>query len=153
MRIGKLVNSLMAQSRLAACVVGAATAITLTAPTAHADPINVWSNWWQPCGQLCIYYSPGLQNGCFKADDDVPDLLAVRFSNCGTGTAGVGQVVGNNGASMGNRTNLCNVTAWYHANYTAPSYAYENWLGPGWSGNFTSTLRNNERSVNINSCV
>ncbi len=126
-------------------------AAAITAPAAHADNIDKWSSWWQPCDGLCIYYSQGLQDGCFQSNGSVPDLDAVEFKNCGTGTSGVGQVVGNNGASMGNVT-ACHVTAWYHANYTAPGSSYENWLDAGWAGNFTSTMRNNERSVNFNNC-
>lgn len=132
--------------------VGAAAAVA--APAAHADKIDTWKpgTWSQPCGSYCLYYSQGLYGGCYKDSVDVYDLNYVIFENCGEGSAGVGQRVGNNAASMGNKDTDCNVTAWYHAGWTAPSYTYENWLDPGYSGNLTSVMRNNERSINVNSC-
>jgi hypothetical protein len=138
----------------------AATAVAATAlfaaPAANADAINQWSSFWQPCGTyLCLYYSQALANGAFvPTGTSYSDLNYYKFVNVGVGTAGVGQVVGNNAASMGNNTINCNVATYYYKNFSyGGNYSLENWLSPGHAGNLTSTMRNNDRSINVNNCT
>ena len=133
--------------------IGAGAAAVAT--PAQATNIDTWSSFWQPCGTyMCLYYSPALDNASWRPSGTADaDLANNYFSNGGTGTAGSGQVVANNAASMGNNTTNCNVTTWVYANYTGYSSADNNWLHAGHAGNLTSHLRNNERSIKVNSCT
>ncbi|MGW7376781.1 hypothetical protein DEJ48_04040 [Streptomyces venezuelae] len=129
-----------------------AGALTL-APTAGATSWNIdkWPSFWQPCGTyMCLYYSPNLDNASWTpTSTSDKDLGGNKFGNHGTGTAGAGQVVRNNAASMGNNTTNCHVATFVSPNFQGDA----NWLHAGHGGNLNSTLRNNEASIRVDSCT
>ncbi|GIG92305.1 hypothetical protein [Plantactinospora endophytica] len=153
-------NSISAlRTRVAVLAAGAVAAsgiaVGLASP-AQAANIDTWSSFWQPCGTyLCLYYSPGLTNASWRpGGTSYSNLSGYTFSNGGTGTAGAGQAVRNNAASMGNHTANCNVTTWISPGFTGPygDWRDNNWLSPGHAGNLNGYLRNNEASINVNNC-
>ncbi|MFD7497571.1 hypothetical protein ACFV8T_35395 [Streptomyces sp. NPDC059832] len=141
------------RTTLAATAVAAVGAVTLgLAPTASASSQNIdtWSSFWQPCGTyMCLYYSPGLKNASWtptRTSD--ADLAGNKFANHGTGSAGAGQVVRNNAASMGNHTTNCHVTVFSKTSF----HGNTNWLRAGHAGNLT-TLRNDNASIRVDGCT
>jgi len=151
-----LTHALRRVSLFAAALATASVTLAVAPQSAQADEIDTWSSFWQPCGTfMCLYYSPGLTNASWRPVGNniyFSDLNDVKFSNGGTGTQGAGQVVGNNAASMGNHTSNCNLTVWVGVGMTG-TYSQENWLKPGHAGNLTPTLRNHDRSINVNNCT
>ncbi|MEV0784930.1 hypothetical protein AB0I52_18535 [Streptomyces sp. NPDC050423] len=142
------------RTALAATAMAAVGAVTLgLAPAAGATSTNIdtWSSFWQPCGTyLCLYYSPNLTNASWtptRTSDK--DLAGNKFANHGTGTAGAGQVVRNNAASMGNNTTNCHVAVFYSPGWKGDA----NWLHAGYAGNLNGDLRNNNASIRVDSCT
>ncbi|MFB7211211.1 hypothetical protein [Streptomyces sp. NPDC056255] len=151
-------NVLRAISLKRASMVGIAVAATSAAtlalaPTAGATSTNIdtWSSFWQPCGTyMCLYYSPNLTNASWTpSGTSDSDLSGNKFANHGTGSAGAGQVVRNNAASMGNNTTNCRVRVFYSPGFTGDS----NWLTAGHAGNLNGNLRNNDASIRVESCT
>lgn len=110
----------------------------------NADQGNfACANGWN----YCLWYSPnysGAEWGSSQVQSD--KTITATFPDNGTGG---GQAVRNNAASMGDGTEGCNVTTWYSPDFVGPF----NWLYPGWAGNLTSNLRDNESSISYNSCT
>jgi hypothetical protein len=88
---------------------------------------------------------------------NIPSLSGYTFGtgeNHNVNTPGYGQAVRNNAASMENGTPNCNVTTWVYPNYVGDF----NWLSPGEGGNLSPNandpqqLRNNEASIDLNTC-
>jgi len=154
---GTIRQSAQGKSRLfgaAAALFAAITFIALTAGPASAAGTNIdfYSNGAQTCANAtgsadfyCLWFSPGMTNG----------VWGTRNQNTGTITASFTQgdgAVRNNAASMANNTSNCNVTTWVSPNFVGNF----NWLHRGWGGNLTSgsiQLRNNEASINANTCT
>ncbi|MER8088870.1 peptidase inhibitor family I36 protein [Streptomyces sp. NPDC058316] len=142
------------RASLVAATVAAVSAAALgLAPTAGATSTNIdtWSSFWQPCGTyMCLYYSPNLTNASWTpSGTSDADLSGNKFGNHGTGSAGAGQVVRNNAASMGNNTTNCHVTVFYSPSFKGDS----NWLHAGHAGNLNTRLRNNDASIRVDSCT
>lgn len=124
--------------------------------------INQWKASWcsHSAYNWCLYYSPGGANGnsaFFNYFGGVPNLSGYTFGtgeNKDPSVPGYGQAVRNNAASLEDGTPNCNVTTWVSPNYVG-NY---NYLNAGWGGNLTPNsadpqqLRNNEASINVNSC-
>lgn len=151
-------NVLRAISLKRASMVGIAVAATSAAtlalaPTAGATSTNIdtWSSFWQPCGTyMCLYYSPNLTNASWTpSGTSDSDLSGNKFANHGTGSAGAGQVVRNNAASMGNNTTNCHVAVFYSPGFKGDA----NWLHAGRAGNLNGDLRNNDASIRVDSCT
>ncbi|MEV7710859.1 peptidase inhibitor family I36 protein [Streptomyces sp. NPDC088270] len=142
------------RTTLAATAMAAVGAVTLgLAPTASATSTNIdtWSSFWQPCGTyMCLYYSPNLTGASWTpAGTSDSNLSGNKFANHGTGSAGAGQVVRNNAASMGNHTTNCHVAVFYSPGFKGDA----NWLHAGHAGNLNSALRNNNASIRVDSCT
>ncbi|MGW2106321.1 hypothetical protein [Streptomyces sp. NPDC001948] len=150
-------NVLRAISLKRASMVGIAVAATSAAtlalaPTAGASTnIDTWSSFWQPCGTyMCLYYSPNLTNASWTpSGTSDSDLSGNKFANHGTGSAGAGQVVRNNAASMGNNTTNCRVAVFYSTGFKGDA----NWLHAGHAGNLNGDLRNENASIRVDSCT
>ncbi|MET8742707.1 hypothetical protein [Streptomyces sp. NPDC004728] len=151
-------NVLRAISLKRASLVGIAVAATSAAtlalaPTAGATATNIdtWSSFWQPCGTyMCLYYSPNLTNASWTpSGTSDSDLSGNKFADHGTGSAGAGQVVRNNAASMGNNTINCHVRVFYSTRFTGDS----NWLHAGYAGNLNGDLRNEDASIRVENCT
>ncbi|NDU72094.1 hypothetical protein GWI34_05565 [Actinomadura sp. DSM 109109] len=123
--------------------------------------ISDWGSWGQPCGTYyCLYYSPGLWNASWRpASTSDGDLSGNKFYDSGSfGSAGVGQVVRNNAAAMGNNTSNCRVAAFKYTSHTG-NYEY---LWAGYAGDLMNDLigqnyyfdglRNDEASIRTYSC-
>ncbi|MFI1753594.1 hypothetical protein [Streptomyces sp. NPDC020571] len=149
----KLTRALKRASVVAATAATLGAGTLTLAPSAGATSWNIdtWSSFWQPCGTyMCLYYSPNLDNASWtptRTSD--ANLGGNTFANHGTGSAGAGQVVRNNAASMGNNTTNCHVTTFVSPNFTGDA----NWLHAGHAGNLNSRLRNNEASIRVDSCT
>lgn len=127
---------------------------TLTAGTASAAGTNIdfYSNGAQTCFNAtgtadiyCLWFSPGMINGVWGTKNQNTGTITANF------TQGDG-AVRNNAASMANNTSNCNVTTWVSPNFVGDF----NWLHRGDGGNLTSgsiPLRNNEASINANTCT
>jgi Peptidase inhibitor family I36 len=108
---------------------------------------------WHPTGchnygeYYCLWYSPYGEGAGWGSSASSTDIISATFGNI-SGGAGQGQPVRNNAASMSNGTLHCHVTTWVDPHEQG---AY-NWLDADWGGNLTSQLRNNEASININTC-
>ncbi|MFF2330134.1 MULTISPECIES: hypothetical protein [unclassified Streptomyces] len=143
------------RAALVATAVAAVGAAALgTTPAAAADKstnIDTWSSFWQPCGTyMCLYYSPNLTNASWTpSGTSDANLSGNKFANHGTGSAGAGQVVRNNAASMGNHTTNCHVTVFYSPDFKGD----RNWLRAGHAGNLNADLRNNDASIRVDGCT
>jgi hypothetical protein len=122
--------------------------------------VSHWDQWGQPCGTyLCLYYSPGLWNGSWRpswyADSD---LAGNKFYDSGYfGSGGVGQVVRNNAASVGNKTTNCMVGVFKYTSYRGV-YDYVHPLysgdlnGDAFGGVGFDGLRNDNASIKAYNC-
>ena len=93
----------------------------------------------------CLWYGQNIGGAMWGTTQQRFGTIIATFPNNG---AGAGKPVRNDAASMADNTSDCNVTTWVDPNYTGAF----NWLEPGWWGNLTSNLRNNEASISYNSC-
>lgn len=128
-----------------------------TAPRAKASEtiINTWLQ-GDRCfdnsgGYMCLWYHQGL-DGAYWATEGTPiDLdssrLTFGYSNYSVipseRTQGLNQVVANNAGSMADGTSNCTVDTYVYGNFTG-NYDH---LSPGWAGNLSSGLHNNEGSI------
>jgi hypothetical protein len=118
--------------------------------SASGTNINYYGSGWYNCAEhngndfYCLWYSPGLLNGVWGSTASGTGTISASFTD---GDGGVR----NNAASMANDTSNCHVTTW-----VSPGYVGDfNWLNEFWGGNLTSgsiPLRNNEASINTNTC-
>ncbi|MCX4730593.1 hypothetical protein [Streptomyces sp. NBC_01363] len=141
------------RTTLAATAVAAVGAVTLglaPAASASSENVDIWPSFWQPCGTyMCLYYSPNLTNASWtptRTSD--ADLAGNKFANHGTGSAGAGQVVRDNAASMGNNTTNCHVTVFSKTDF----HGNTNWLRAGHAGNLKD-LRNDNASIRVDGCA
>jgi hypothetical protein len=95
----------------------------------------------------CLWYSQGETGAVWGAIQMGYGTIIATFPD--DGQLGQGKPVRNDAASMGNNSVNCNVTTWVSPNYTGAF----NWLKPGWEGNLTSNLHNNEASISANNCT
>lgn len=118
--------------------------------SASGTNINYYSSGWSNCANhnpndfYCLWYSPGLLNGVWGSTAAGTSTISGSFTD---GDGGVR----NNAASMADDTSNCHVTTWVYPGYTGDF----NWLNAFWGGNLTSgsiPLRNNEASINTNTC-
>ncbi len=94
----------------------------------------------------CLWYSQNMDGGVLTHSYDI-STLSENFGNGGYGTAGVGDPVRNDAASMGNNNGGCLYT------YVSPGYVgNDNGLEGWYGGNLTSGLRNNEASIRWAGC-
>lgn len=94
----------------------------------------------------CLWYSPNYTGAEWGSQVSSYKLITATFPDNGLGE---GQPVRDNAASMGNATEGCNVTTFFKPGFAGPF----NWLDPGWAGNLTSNLRDNEASISYNHCT
>lgn len=94
----------------------------------------------------CLWYSPNMDGGVLTHSYAIKTLTE-NFGNGGYGTAGVGDPVRNDAASMANNNGSCLYT------YVSPGYVgADNGLEPWYGGNLTAGLRNNEASIQWANC-
>lgn len=94
----------------------------------------------------CLWYnSNGSGAGWGSEAPETAPITGTFFLTNNAGSAGVGQKVRNNAASMANGTANCEVVTWYNGDETG------NWneLDPDWGGNLTPALHNNEASIAV----
>jgi hypothetical protein len=94
----------------------------------------------------CLWYGPNYTGAEWGSQVSSYKTITATFPDNGTGE---GQPVRNNAASMGDATAGCNVTTWFSPGFVGPF----NWLEPGWAGNLTANLRDNEASISYNHCT
>lgn len=138
----------------AAALAIAGTAVLTGTSPASADTvtwINGWSTWSNPvrCKDsngvsvtLCIYYSPGAE-GAMTMEYDLQDgvIDETFWKKDAYGSAGYGQKVRNNAASVENATGST-IGVWVYPWF----YGDANYVPGGRGGNLTPNLRNNEAS-------
>jgi hypothetical protein len=93
----------------------------------------------------CLWYSQNYTGAEWGSKVSSYSTITATFPDNGTGE---GRPVRNDAASMGDATESCNVTTWYSPGFVGAF----NWLEPGWTGNLTANLHNNEASISYNSC-
>lgn len=97
----------------------------------------------------CLWYSQGQAGGVWGSNAPGVGPISGTF---GGGGAGSGAAVRNDAASMTDNVTNCHVTTWVYSNYTGPA----NYLTATEWGNLTSNatfpLRNNEASIDYDSC-
>ncbi|MGW6915841.1 hypothetical protein ACWGB8_18800 [Kitasatospora sp. NPDC054939] len=137
----------------AALAIAGTTMLTGAGP-ANADTatwINGWSTWSNPvrCKDsngayvtVCIYYSPDAE-GAMTMEYTVQDgeIAETFWKKDAYGSAGYGQKVRNNAASVENATNST-LGVWVYPWF----YGDVNYVPGGRGGNLTPNLRNNEAS-------
>jgi hypothetical protein len=96
----------------------------------------------------CLWYSPN-ETGAVWGSIKQMTVGTIIATYPDDGRAGQGKPVRNDAASMGDNSVNCNTTTWVGTNYTGDF----NWLKPGWEGNLTGSLRNNEASISSNNCT
>jgi hypothetical protein len=128
-----------------------------TAPRASASEtvINDWllgSHCYTGAqGYMCLWYHTELNGAYWSASGTAIDLdtsgLTFNLSNYSTNSAertqGLNQKVANNAGSMANSTSNCTVDTYVYGNFTG-NYDH---LSPGWAGNLSGDLHNNEGSI------
>jgi hypothetical protein len=147
-----------------------AAGLAVTGSVALAGPANAstgknidyypagWYNCYEHSASdfYCLWYHPGLTGGVWGTTSSYVKCLdpGGGASGCITAdfTAGDGEVR-NNAASMADDTSNCHVTTW-----VSPGRVGDwNWLYSSWGGNLTSTsslpLRNNEASIDYDTCI
>ena len=140
----------------AGLVLGSAAA---TAPRASASEtvVNDWllgSHCFTSSGDndyMCLWYHTELNGAYWGTAGTAVDLdtsgLTFNLSNYSTNpaarTQGLNQKVANNAGSMANGTSNCTVDAYVGGNFTG-NYDH---LSPGWAGNLSGGLHNNEGSI------
>ena len=100
---------------------------------------------------MCLWYHTELNGAYWAASGTAIDLdssdLTFNLSNYSTNpadrTQGLNQRVANNAGSMANATSNCTVDAYVYGNFTG-NYDH---LSPGWAGNLSGDLHNNEGSI------
>jgi hypothetical protein len=154
---------LSALRRTSAALIAAAGlalgAAATTAPRASASEtvINDWllgSHCFTSSGDndyMCLWYHTELNGAYWAATDNAIDLdtSGITFdrtnysTNPAERTQGVNQKVANNAGSMANGTSNCTVDTYVYGNFTG-NYDH---LSPGWAGNLSGDLHNNEGSI------
>ena len=127
------------------------SAAVMAAGSASADAsynVDEWGN--AACGyDLCLWYhDAGQGNGGagFGTGVGITNLDGYTFFLDGSpNNDGLGQRVRNNAGEITNGTYSCTDYAYYSNNYAGPS----DYVLPGWGGDLTSGLHNNEASVAI----
>lgn len=133
---------------------GLAAGLAVAAPSsasAGSANVNMWSSFWQACGNYyCLYYYDNLSNKGWAPPSSSTPTIQGSYNVWPDGSLyyGITYAVRNTATSMGNNTTNCHVTTWYSPNWGGNW----NWLDSGWAGNLNSSLRNNEASININTC-
>lgn len=155
MHLSAIRRSTTALIAAVALVVGAAA---VPAPRASASEtiINTWLQGWRCAADgngrnMCLWYHPGLDGAYWGAFGSPIDLDSTRMtfdlSNYsvipGESTQGLNQIVANNAGSMADSTSNCTVDAYVYGNLTG-NYDH---LSPGWAGNLSIGLHNNEGSI------
>jgi hypothetical protein len=143
-----------AAAAVAMTAAAAGGAVALAAAPAHATTgynINGWNE--SACtntyrANYCLWYSQGGQGGGWAGYSQKTDLDQGQVFNIGGG-AGEGQYVLDNAASMSNGTTDCHVAVW---DDYGEQGNYVNWLSPGYGGDLTSQLRNQDVSIDENTC-
>lgn len=100
---------------------------------------------------MCLWYHTELDGAYWAAPGTAVDLdgsgITFNLSNSSTNpaarTQGLNQEVANNAGSMANGTSNCTVDTYVYGNFTG-NYDH---LSPGWAGNLSSDLHNNEGSI------
>ena len=134
----------------------AAAGLAFTATPARAQDINI-DTWRQATCSfdgylLCLWYHPGQGTGgagwgtnvpAFDIDNANPPYF---FLDGSPNNDGYHQGVRNNAGSMSNGSTNCLDYA-----FISPAYSGnpDNVLGPGWGGNLSPELHNNEASVTM----
>jgi len=141
-------------------VVLAAAALLFIGPSrALAVPstnIDLYQNGYANCGydagsnaNYCLWYSPDMTNGHWSSTQQAVGPIAGVWTN----GPDAGNPVRNAAASMADNTGVCHTATWVNANFTGPA----NFVDGDWGGNLTSNptfpLRNNEASIDYNSCL
>lgn len=134
----------------AASVVVASSGLISGAGPASASESTVsgWNTASAPvrCGpqrrDVCLYYSPGAEGAIWWTASTSQNTIYGTFENDGYGSAGAGQNVRNNAASVENSAE-CRLGVWVYPNYVGDV----NWVPAYRGGNLTSNLRNNEASI------
>ena len=154
---------LSAVARTSAALIAAAGlvlgAAATTAPRASASEtvINDWllgSHCYTSSGNndyMCLWYHTELNGAYWGTSGNAVDLdtsgLTFDLSNYSTNpaarTQGLNQRVANNAGSMANGTSNCTVDTYVYGNFTG-NYDH---LSPGWAGNLSGDLQNNEGSI------
>jgi hypothetical protein len=132
-----------------------ATATTAPRASAGETVINDWLLGYH-CyagaeGYMCLWYHTELNGAYWSASGTAVDLdasdLTFNLSNDSTNSAdrkqGLNQRVANNAGSMANSTTNCTVDTYVYGNLTG-NYDH---LSPGWAGNLSADLHNNEGSI------
>ena len=132
-------------------VAGMAVAAPSPASATTGYNINGWNE--TSCSQTCradycLWYSQGGGGGGWAGYSTTTNLGSQVF-NIGSG-AGEGKYVVDDAASMSNGTTNCHVAVWDNYNETG---AYVNWLSPGDGGDLTSQLRNQDISIDKDTCT
>jgi hypothetical protein len=148
--IRKRIKATAAAVAMAAAAAGGAVA--LAAAPAHATGwnINGWSE--SACSNrygdnYCLWYSPGGGGGGWGSTARESDLDYGQTFNIGGG-AGLGAGVWRDAASMSNGTSNCHVAVWTGIGETGDV----DWLNAGYGGNLTSALRNQNESIDYDTC-
>lgn len=94
----------------------------------------------------CLWYSPNMDGGVLTHSYNI-STLSENFGNGGYGTAGVGDPVRNDAASMANNNGGCLYT-YVYPGYVGNADGLEGWYG----GNLDANLRNNEASIRWAGC-
>ncbi|GAA2993488.1 peptidase inhibitor family I36 protein [Streptomyces fulvorobeus] len=126
--------------RLAA---SAGIALTVAGSTlAFATPANAIIS----CSDfhVCLHYNSDYQGALFDQLYDTPDYAGRYFEASINGSAGAGQQVKNNAASVDNWDRLSRVRIYYNSNYDG-SYAYQT-IAKNGKANLNATMKNNNAS-------
>jgi hypothetical protein len=107
---------------------------------------NIHSGWY-----ACLWYHTELDGAYWAMTGTSQDLdsshATFNFSNYSTNAAertqGLNQIVANNAGSMADGTSNCTLDTYVYGNFTG-NYDH---LSPGWAGNLSSGLHNNEGSI------
>lgn len=93
-----------------------------------------------------LHRRPGLYVPLVPVDLDTSGLtfnLSNYSTNSAERTQGLNQKVADNAGSMANSTSNCTVDTYVYGNFTG-NYDH---LSPGWAGNLSGDLHNNEGSI------
>jgi hypothetical protein len=100
---------------------------------------------------MCLWYHTELNGAYWGSSGNAVDLdtsgptfnLSNYSTNPAARTQGLNQRVANNAGSMANGTSNCTVDTYVYGNFTG-NYDH---LSPGWAGNLSGDLHNNEGSI------
>lgn len=137
---------------------GAASAAPVPEPVSPDDapvlasPVNDGgSRELQACAAvLYYYYNSNLQGATRGFCGNIPDLAGFKYTDPGTTSAGLGQNIKNNAASIKHVANAGGglpVVVYYNSNYNqgAPQWIADRCV-PGCQGNLTAAMKNNNAS-------